>query len=132
MTGNTVSLWYNNFKRRPFGKCKSCNNSIRVTIDISRVLKINNYKNMKYPHVFWVDDNPVCFKCFEALNNNVIPVNTHINYVVEWYQVNEMCYHGNNKYKLCGDKELYDEGLCEQHYNELYEGRVFKKTKFSR
>jgi hypothetical protein len=131
--------WDNKFGRKPFGNCCVCSNTIRVSKEISRYLSINNYNNMKYPHVFWLDDNALCYKCFALGNNinditnNYSSIGEHYNYLADWYIMNGYCYHGNNKFKLCGNKQIYDENLCIKHYNTLYEGgRVFKKAKFVR
>lgn len=143
----TVEYWKYNFGRKPFGNCKVCNNSIRVSTDISRYLRINNYNNIKYPQVQWLNEIPLCYQCIK-LGNTIDEIQLNYeknkneeqsftfkprdNYVANWYIMNGYCYHGSNKYKLCGDKNIYSESLCEKHYNLLYEGRVFKKGKFVR
>lgn len=143
----TVEYWIANFKRKPFGNCKVCNNSIRVTPDISRILKLNNYNNVKYPQVQWLGEHPLCYKCIQLGNTpeeigynyqkqlqqqQYMVFKPRDTYLADWYIMKGYCYHGSNKFKLCGNKNLHDEGLCAKHYNELYEGRVFKKGKFVR
>jgi hypothetical protein len=132
--------WKKYFNRRPFGKCSVCNSSIRVTNDISRFLHINNYNNIKHPSVVWLNDIPLCYKC-ENLGGSTLEETIelykingpHYNYLADWYIMNGYCYHGNSTFKLCGSKNIYDESLCEKHYNYLYEGgRVTKKAKFIR
>jgi hypothetical protein len=134
-----AKYWKDNFSRKAFGNCNVCSNSIRVTKDISKILNIKNYNNIKYPHVFWLNDIPLCYKCIrlsdniDAIVNIYSSIGEHFNYLADWYIMNGYCYHGNNKFKLCGSKEIYDENLCEKHYNYLYEGgRIFKKAKFIR
>jgi len=140
-------LWKKYFNRKPFGNCMMCNNSIRVTIDISRILKINNYKNMKYPTVCWKNNiYPLCYICNTVLNGNTqdelresylinqrqIQMNNYENnYLKSWYNQNGYCNYGNSKYSLCGNKILHDDGLCMKHYNVLNTRSIAKKGKFT-
>jgi hypothetical protein len=132
--------WLLYFNRKPFGNCQVCNNQIRVSFEISKYLKINNYNNIKYPQVQWFNDIPICYKCYNLGGNDINEIiekfnniKQHYNYLADWYIMNGYCYHGNNKFKLCGNKNIYDDNLCEKHYNYLYEGgRIFKKAKFIR
>jgi hypothetical protein len=140
MSQQLAEYWLFHFNRKPFGKCSICNYSIRVTNEISRYLRINNYKNMKHPQVVWFNDIPLCYKCASLGGNTIEEINflyqkngPHYKYLVDWYIMHGYCYHGNNTFKLCGSKEIYDDNLCEKHYNYLYEGgRIAKKAKFIR
>lgn len=124
--------WYKYFKKNVYGKCQLCNNKIRVSQDISKILKINDYKNLKFPHVFWCDNIPICYYC-NSLGNSINEINTKkrkkYNYLSNWYKYNKYCYYGSNNIKLCGNKYIYSDGLCKKHYIELHEGRILKKNK---
>ena len=144
-----AQLWISNFKRKAFGRCSICNNQVRVSPEVSKILKINNYENMKYPHVFWCENNPVCYRCNNVYhqegNNNYTttkqiyeeiykPTGGYMYYLQNWYSNNNYCIYGNNKYRLCGNKNVFGNNLCEKHYlrNEREaDGGGLKKPKLA-
>jgi len=131
--------WMQLFGRKPFGKCIVCNNQVRATVKISRMLNINNYNNMKYPLVHWKESSPVCYYCNnlgdninDIINTYNTTTNNNIFYLQNWYKMQGYCYYGSNKFRLCGNKKIHNDGLCEKHYNIENNIVALKKGKFTR
>ena len=128
-----ANIWYSYFKKKVIGNCEQCGNKVRITKELSKILNINNFDNLKYPEVFWKNETPICYICHDntqfqcSSNNNILARN---NYLQNWYVRKGYCYHGNNIYKLCGNKDIYCEGLCEKHYNSMNSICISKKSKF--
>ena len=133
-------IWKHYFNKHAFGNCQICSNIIRVTPEISRFLKLNYFKNVKMPQVQFVENVPICFCCSylgETINEisynynlNPVKLDKHI-YIGKWYELNKLCIHYNtSKNQYCGNKNIYDNGMCQEH-NNLFEndGRVCKKSK---
>lgn len=134
-----AKLWKSHFGRKSFANCYICKNQIRIKPLIAKILLINNFHNLKCPQVFWCENMPICYMCND-LGNSINEIKSNITnrseleklwYYRNWYIKNGYCYHGNNKYKLCGSKDLHSEGLCLKHYNNSQSEVSLKKTKFA-
>lgn len=134
-------IWKQYFKKHAFGSCQVCGNCIRVTPEISRFLKLNYFKNIKMPQVQFVDDIPICYCCaylgstieeiYTTFNDNPsIKLDKHT-YIGKWYELNSYCIHYSaSKGQYCGNKNIYDNGMCEEHANLFdNDGRVCKRSK---
>lgn len=137
------NIWRNYFKKHAFGSCQVCGHNIRIKPEISRFLKLNYFKNIKQPQVCFVDDIPVCYCCtylgetiqeiIENFTANPAIKLDKYNYIIKWYELNNMCVYciSASKNQFCGSKNIYDNGMCEQH-SILFENddRCFKRAKY--